>query len=77
MKLNLKKFFFFKLFDLFTLKDSDNKSSPKNTGSNSSVKVPGIPMKSLLENFPELWEQQQYEKEFDLTTFVSNLNKNH
>lgn len=63
------------LFDLFTLQDSDNKSSPSKNASNTSAKVPGIPVKSLLENLPELWEQQQYEKEFDLTTFVSNLNK--
>lgn len=68
-------YFCFQLFDLFTLKDSDNKSSPSKNASNASVKVPGIPVKSLLENLPELWEQQQYEKEFDLTTFVSNLNK--
>ncbi|KAK6642823.1 hypothetical protein RUM43_004325 [Polyplax serrata] len=65
------------LFDLFTLKDGDSKSGTSKNSANTgaSIKVPGLPIKSLLENLPELWEQQQYEKEFDLGNFIANLNK--
>lgn len=73
----LLMFYFFQLFDLFTLKDGDSKSGTSKNSANSgaSIKVPGLPIKSLLENLPELWEQQQYEKEFDLGNFIANLNK--
>ncbi|KAL0279382.1 UNVERIFIED_CONTAM: hypothetical protein PYX00_000958 [Menopon gallinae] len=66
------------LLDLFTLKDNDNKSTSSQTSSSfSNLRVPGVPIKGLLDSLPELWEQQQYEKEFDMSTFMSNLYKSH
>ena len=34
--------------------------------------VPGM-SKSVLEILPELWEQQQYDDEYDLDSFLSTL----
>lgn len=58
------------LFDLFNLSDdkskTDKSSHEKNTGSGTSVK-------QVLENLPELWEDKQYEEEYDLTQFLQTL----
>lgn len=54
------------LFDLFSLSDSQKRNS---TQSNDG----GVTMKQALENLPELWEDRQYEEEYDLTQFVQNL----
>lgn len=59
------------LFDLFNLSDeqtkaSDKSSQGKNDGSITSVK-------RVLENLPELWEDKQYEEEYDLTQFLQTL----
>jgi len=38
-------------------------------------KTEGNSGKSLMENLPALWDQTQYDEEYDLTTFVSQLSK--
>lgn len=55
------------LFDLFNLGDEKSKTerSARGTGSNS--------IKQVLENLPELWEDKQYEEEYDLTQFLKTL----
>jgi hypothetical protein len=30
-------------------------------------------MKSVLETLPDLWEEKQYDEEYDLTNFMKNL----
>lgn len=58
------------LFDLFDLSDGQAKggetSHAKNSKSTSTVR-------QVLENLPELWEDKQYEEEYDLTQFLQTL----
>ena len=77
------------LLDLFVL-DSDKSQlgyGPGESSQNSSrggstdlncsqllgIKGPGL--KNLLENLPELWDESQYESEYDLNNFMSSLKK--
>lgn len=54
------------LLDLFCLDNQDNYSSEEH-----SSKLTG--MKSILENLPDLWDSEQYTKEYDLTNFIESL----
>lgn len=54
------------LLDLFTLENSKSEDSKK-TNSNSSG------MKNVLENLPDLWDTQQYDTEYDLSSFIKSL----
>lgn len=54
------------LFELFDLdKSLGEKEADKEKESKSSVAV--------LEMLPELWDQQQYDSEYDLTNFIASL----
>lgn len=56
------------LLDLFNLSENEKdnkKSQSKSAGS----------MKSMLENLPELWDDNQYAEEFDMTQFIEGLKK--
>lgn len=55
------------LLDLFSLSENekDNKKSANKAGG----------MKSVLENLPELWDDNQYAEEFDMTQFIEGLKK--
>lgn len=57
------------LFDLFNLSDGSqaDKSSRERTNDG------GTSVKQVLENLPELWEDKQYEEEYDLTQFLQTL----
>lgn len=46
--------------------------SQENTGVSKVPCVQGV-NRSVLEILPELWEQQQYDDEYDLDTFLSTL----
>ena len=54
------------LLDLFTLENSKSEDSKK-ANSNSSG------MKNVLENLPDLWDTQQYDTEYDLSSFIKSL----
>jgi TATA-binding protein-associated factor len=56
--------------DLFSLDDKkkDNQKTAKNQPASGT-----LTMKTVLETLPDLWEEKQYEEEYDLTNFVSNL----
>lgn len=57
--------------DLFT-KNMDGNVSAENentTGDNNNK----ITMKHVLDNLPELWEDKQYDEEYDLTQFLKSL----
>lgn len=69
----------FQLLDLFSLdksKDrrSDGHGSSGGADGNDSgfTGIAGIG-RSVLESLPELWEQQQYDDEYDLDSFLSTL----
>ena len=55
------------MLDLFTV---DNKKEKKSTASKSSAKTS---MSEILENLGELWDEGQYEQEYDLNTFMNKL----
>ncbi|PNF40724.1 hypothetical protein B7P43_G00685 [Cryptotermes secundus] len=59
------------LLDLFSLGDKkkDNQKSSKSQPASSHA----LTMKNVLETLPDLWEEKQYEEEYDLSTFMSNL----
>lgn len=56
------------LFDLFNLTDTNNKSANSIDGASGSVT-----MKQALTELPELWEDKQYDEEYDLTQFLQGL----
>lgn len=56
------------LFDLFNL--SDNNAQSANPVDNSTGNVT---MKQALTELPELWEDKQYDEEYDLTQFLQGL----
>ncbi|KDR13008.1 TATA-binding protein-associated factor 172 [Zootermopsis nevadensis] len=61
------------LLDLFSL-DDKTKDSQK-TAKNQTVTSGTVTMKTVLETLPDLWEEKQYEEEYDLTNFVNSLRK--
>ncbi|XP_045448730.1 TATA-binding protein-associated factor 172 [Melitaea cinxia] len=54
------------LLDLFQL---------SRTPAPSTSKTPNAGAKSLIETIPDLWDDKQYEEEYDMTNFVKNLKK--
>ncbi|CAB3253146.1 unnamed protein product [Arctia plantaginis] len=54
------------LLDLFNLSSSN--ASQQQQASTSGVK-------SVLETLPDLWDDKQYEEEYDMTNFIKGLNK--
>lgn len=71
------------IFDLFNLNERNNKngndkgnaiaSSMSSTSNSSSTGQ--ISMNSIIENLPELWSEQQYDEEYDVSNFVQALKK--
>ena len=58
------------LLDLFSLDNNkDSKSKDKQSKSETGVK-------SILENLPELWENDAYDSEYNLDSFVQSLKSN-
>ena len=71
------------LLDLFSNESAEIKSSLNSETSTaggssvtSSTKVPGHSYQRLLENLNELWDEKQYENEYNLDTFIKSLNNN-
>lgn len=57
------------LFDLFTL--SNNGTDPKQLNGND--RKTSVTLKQAIENLPELWEDKEYEEEYDITQFIKTL----
>lgn len=55
------------LLDLFSLSD-DQKHKATKSASNDGIK-------NVLENLPDLWDNRQYEEEYDMTSFIQSLKK--
>ncbi|KAM0731918.1 TATA-binding protein-associated factor 172 [Formica fusca] len=62
------------LLDLFSLDNGKEKKTDHHEDTALS-KLPGLPglSRSVLDILPELWEQQQYDDEYDLDSFLSTL----
>lgn len=58
------------LFDLFNLSDDQSKKVKSNKSLDDASNVS---VKQVLENLPELWEDREYEEEYDLTQFLQTL----
>lgn len=65
------------IFDLFNLNESSNKNgSGRPSSSSGAISSTGqLTMNSVLENLPELWSEQQYDEEYDISNFVQSLKK--
>nr|XP_012231166.1 PREDICTED: TATA-binding protein-associated factor 172 [Linepithema humile] len=63
------------LLDLFLLDNEKEKRQPDHHDDAALSKLPGLPgiSRSVLDILPELWEQQQYDDEYDLDSFLSTL----
>ncbi|XP_011642217.1 TATA-binding protein-associated factor 172 isoform X1 [Pogonomyrmex barbatus] len=61
------------LLDLFSLDGKEKR--PEHNEDATSSKFSGLPgiSRSVLDILPELWEQQQYDDEYDLDSFLSTL----
>lgn len=55
------------LLDLFQLSSGQGSSSQPQAGPSSG--------KSVLDTLPDLWDDKQYEEEYDMSTFIKGLNK--
>ena len=56
------------LLDLFSL-DTSSSDKPESRNKNSCS------VKNILENMEELWDETQYETEYNLDSFMQTLNK--
>jgi len=57
------------VLDLFSLTSQQSGSQAEQGRSDTGVK-------SVLDNLPELWEEDQYNEEYNMDSFISNMNKN-
>jgi TATA-binding protein-associated factor len=62
------------LLDLFNLSEEGKAKGRQQDGASSSS-ASSSSVKNVLENLPELWDNNQYEDEYDLTQFLEGLKK--
>lgn len=60
------------LLDLFSLSEQEKQ---KRSAAGGSASGQSGTVKTVIENLPDLWEDQQYEEEYDLTSFIKGLKK--
>jgi hypothetical protein len=65
-------FLFFKVLDLFSLKESGSQEADTSTSSPSTA----TGVSSVLQSLPELWNEAEYAEEYDITQYISNLRSN-
>ena len=56
------------VLDLFTVENKKEKKTAANKPTSNKAS-----MSEVLENLGELWEQEQYEQEYDLNSFMDKL----
>lgn len=61
------------LLDLFKLNES--KSNKTGISSSSSGNSNHVSISNIVENLPELWEENQYDEQYDLSNFMRGLKK--
>lgn len=59
------------LLDLFSLSEQQQQEQARGSAGQTSK----TSVKQMMENLPELWEDQQYQEEYDLSSFIKTLNK--
>ena len=62
------------IFDLFNLNDAKNKNGNEKTPNSTSASAQ-LSVNSLIDNLPDLWSEQQYDEEYDMSNFVQALKK--
>ena len=64
------------ILDLFNVKDAST-TSAKTGGSDNTVDAEGNPIKkggkNVLEDLSELWDEREYEEEYDMGDYLSSL----
>lgn len=61
------------LLDLFSLDDSEKGQVSKRSDSSNSGEAGKESIKSILDNLGDLWDEKQYEKEYNLDSFMTSL----
>lgn len=74
-KINFKYILHLQLFDLFSLDNGKERKSTDTQEDSNLSKLAGVPgvSRTVLDILPDLWEQQQYDDEYDLDAFLSTL----
>ncbi|XP_039291094.1 TATA-binding protein-associated factor 172 [Nilaparvata lugens] len=62
-----------KLLDLFSLNKQEGSSSSATSINSPLATSSGQSMKSMMESLPDLWEDNCYQEEYDITNFIRNL----
>ncbi|KAJ8729896.1 hypothetical protein PYW07_016934 [Mythimna separata] len=62
------------LLDLFNL-SSSNCAAPGQAPQQAGTPGPAGGAKAVLDTLPDLWDDKQYEEEYDMTNFIKGLNK--
>lgn len=65
------------MLDLFSLDNGKDKKTDESTSQQSSSNSMLGLSKTVMDILPELWEQQQYDDEFDINSFLTNLKGTH
>jgi|SRR5271156_2339801 len=65
------------ILDLFNVKDAGTSTAKAATGQNNTVDAEGNPIKKgekhILEDMSELWDEKEYEEEYDMGDYLSSL----
>lgn len=65
------------ILDLFNVKDSDSSAAKANTNQEMAIDAEGNPIKksgtNVLEGLSELWDEREYEEEYDMGDYLSSL----
>lgn len=71
-------FLFLKLLDLFSLENANRTSNGSSSSSTNtrSQSVGPVSIHTMLSTLPDLWEDKQYEEEYDMKTFMKSLKNN-
>lgn len=70
-------FIIFQLLDLFSLENGGRSlnGTSNSRGTLQSQSISHVSIQSMLNTLPDLWEDKQYEEEYDMNTFLNSLRK--
>lgn len=63
------------IFDLFNLNERNKTNDSEKTNASTSSGTGQFSMNAIIESLPELWSEQQYDEEYDMSNFVQALKK--
>ena len=65
------------ILDLFNVKNSDSLNAKTNAHQEMAIDAEGNPIKkggtNVLEGLSELWDEREYEEEYDMGDYLSSL----